>query len=172
MSLLLTLCGVREMFMKRNVMIKLRSFGATLLFLVVVLNTAACDDLKQSAENESVAALIVNGREKPAYQCDARGALLSCEFLSDDLAGSGKWHHSIIVISRTGKVNLKIDGESFFQTSINNGFDHGDTFSTYMFKAEDGTVGEVTLNNSNAKNNIILNAWAPGGRKILATSSR
>ncbi|EFM4225754.1 hypothetical protein IGC89_000180 [Escherichia coli] len=137
--------------------------GAILMSYVIV----GCDMGSTQPKKLTIAEMIANGKEEAGSQCTKGDVSLNCEFLSGDLTGTGKWHHTKVYISKSGNVDVSIDGEKFRKTSTDSTFSAGTNYALFDFESASGKKATVTISNSNDGSDISLEAFDKNGKKIL-----
>ena len=95
--------------------------------LVVGLGLMAllgCDDKFQISkllppkDPPSIAEMIATGKEEITSECKKGDVSFNCEFLTGDLTGTGKWHHTKLYLHNNGRVDMIIDGKAYYQSDI------------------------------------------------------
>lgn len=144
-----------------------------LLLLLAVMGLLGCDGTENPPLNSklSIASMIANGKEEFATECSKGNVALKCEFLSGDLLGSGKWHHTIVYISNSGEVDIKVDNESFYQTDSDYGFHQGEKVSILKFKGGDGSLAEVKIRNANDKSMLTFDVFNKDSKRFVMSGT-
>ncbi|HED3065002.1 TPA: hypothetical protein R4057_001955 [Kluyvera ascorbata] len=141
-----------------------------ILFLMIV-SLFGCDNKNDKENKLTIAAMIATGREEKTTQCEKGNVTLKCEFLSEDLLESGKWHHGIVFISNSGDVDVTVDNMSYYQTKANSTFSDGDKNAFFYFKGLNDSKAQVSIVDSNRGTRITLNVWNSKGDKYITASN-
>lgn len=141
-----------------------------ILFLAIVC-LFGCDNQNNKKDKLTIAAMIASGREEKTTQCEKGSVSLKCEFLSEDLIQSGKWHHSIVYISNSGDVDVTVDNMSYYKTNANSRFYDGNKNAYFSFKGLNNGKAGVNIINSNNESRITLNVWDSKGDKYIYASN-
>lgn len=126
-----------------------------------------CDIGSTQPKKLTIAEMIATGKEEAGSQCSNGDVSLKCEFLSGDLTGSGKWHHTQVFVSKSGAVDLIVDGEKFKNISSDGKFASGTNYAIYHFKSPSSKTAVVTISNDNAGASMNIEASNKDGKKIL-----
>lgn len=141
-----------------------------LLIAFVLVGLTGCDQAVEASAKPTIASMIASGSEEVTSECSKGGVSLTCEFLSGDLPGSGKWHHAKVFISNQGQVDINVDDERFYQTDSDGGFYQGEQVGRFKFKGLQNSLAEVTVRSSNSESKINLAVWDSAGKKIMMAS--
>lgn len=142
------------------------------LLMISTLTLAGCDN--KSIDNPaklSISQMIATGKQEKITQCQKGSVSLKCEYLSGDLLGTGKWHHTITHIANNGDVSIKVDGVNYYKTDSRSGFFDGEAFSEYEFKGMDGSKAIVHVSNKNEGSVIKVDVWNSKGKRFIMTST-
>ncbi len=143
-----------------------------LLLIAAVVSMVGCDgQVDAPPQRPTIASMIANGTEERVSECEKGSVSLKCEYLSGDLLGSGKWHHAIVHISKSGDVSLSIDNLSYYQLDARSGFVNGEKFGHFDFSGPSKSKARVSISNSNDGSRISLDAWDANENKFMAASN-
>lgn len=140
------------------------TFSICVLFLMSVISTG-CDDKFQMSkllppeDPLTIAEMIATGKEEMASECKKGDVSFNCEFLTGDLTGTGKWHHTKLYLHNSGKVDMIIDGNAYYQSDINSKTLSGEETTTFMMKGISGGRGEVNILSSNEGKSLNFEAY-------------
>lgn len=140
------------------------------ILLMIIVSLFGCDNPKKD-NKLTIASMIASGKEERTTQCEKGSVSLKCEFLSGDLLGSGKWHHAIVYISNSGKLDVTVDNMGYYQTKENGGFSAGNQYAYFEFKGLNNSKAVVQINNTNEESRIDLNVWNANGDKYMTASN-
>ncbi|NHV08538.1 hypothetical protein G9X43_06605 [Cronobacter turicensis] len=145
-----------------------------LSIIAVALMLSACDDqpTHTAPSKPTVAQMIANGTEEYTFDCKKGSFTTNCEILSGDQQGSGKWHHATIYISKEGQVDIKIDGEAFYQHDVNNSFFQGTRYSNIIFKGVNGNSAKVTLSKDNDGTRLSMEGYNKDAKRFMLASTK
>lgn len=145
-------------------------------FLVVitgVLIISGCDDKFQMSkllppkDPLSIAEMISTGKEEMATECKKGTTSFNCEFLTGDLIGSGKWHHTKLYLYNNGKVDMVVDGKPYYQSGVGSNTVEGQEITSFMLKGVGGGRGEVNLVSSNEGKSLNFEAYNADDKRFV-----
>lgn len=148
------------------------TFSICVLFLMSVISTG-CDDKFQMSkllppkEPLTIAEMIATGKEEMASECKKGDVSFNCEFLTGDLTGTGKWHHTKLYLHNSGKVDIIIDGNAYYQSDINSKTLSGEETTTFMMKGISGGRGEVNILSSNEGESLNFEAYDVDDKRFV-----
>lgn len=144
--------------------------------LVVALSLMAllgCDDKFQISkllppkDPLSIAEMIATGKEEMTSECKKGNVSFNCEFLTGDLTGSGKWHHTKLYLHNIGRVDMIIDGNAYYQSDISNSNFAGQETTSFTMKGVSGDHGEVNLVRSNEGKSLNFEAYNKDDKRFV-----
>lgn len=148
------------------------TFSICVLFLMSVISTG-CDDKFQMSkllppkDPLTIAEMIATGKEEMASECKKGDVSFNCEFLTGDLTGTGKWHHTKLYLHNSGKVDMIIDGNAYYQSDINSKTLSGEETTTFMMKGVSGGRGEVNILSSNEGKSLNFEAYDVDDKRFV-----
>lgn len=144
--------------------------------LVVGLGLMAllgCDDKFQISkllppkDPPSIAEMIATGKEEITSECKKGDVSFNCEFLTGDLTGTGKWHHTKLYLHNNGKVDMIIDGKAYYQSDISSNTFAGQETTTFTMKGVGGDNGEVNIVRSNEGKSLNFEAYNKDDKRFV-----
>ena len=144
--------------------------------LVVGLGLMAllgCDDKFQISkllppkDPPSIAEMIATGKEEITSECKKGDVYFNCEFLTGDLTGTGKWHHTKLYLHNNGMVDMIIDGKAYYQSDISSNTFAGQETTTFIMKGVGGDNGEVNIVRSNEGKSINFEAYNKDDKRFV-----
>lgn len=148
------------------------TFSICVLFLMSVISTG-CDDKFQMSkllppkDPLTIAEMIATGKEEMASECKKGDVSFNCEFLTGDLTGTGKWHHTKLYLHNSGNVDMIIDGNAYYQSDINSKTLSGEETTTFMMKGVSGGRGEVNIQSSNEGKSLNFEAYDVDDKRFV-----
>lgn len=143
-----------------------------LLLIAALIILSGCDEHVNGAPQKlTIASMIASGKEERTTECVKGSVTLKCEFLSGDLLGSGKWHHAIIHIAKSGELSLTIDNVSYYQTDASSGFVDGEKYANFDFSGLNNAKATLHISNSNDGSQISLDAWDQKENQFMTASN-
>lgn len=144
-----------------------------LLFMAAVIILSGCDDkfqlsmLAPPSDPPSISEMIASGKEELASECKRGSVTYECEFLTGDLLGSGKWHHTKIYLHNDGAATMNIDGDSYSQRSVDRSFYDGDNIIKIMMAGVRGGTATLQIISSNEGKSLIFDAYDSEDKKFV-----
>lgn len=144
--------------------------------LVVGLGLMAllgCDDKFQISkllppkDPPSIAEMIAKGKEEITSECKKGDVSFNCEFLTGDLTGTGKWHHTKLYLLNNGMVDMIIDGKAYYQSDISSNTFAGQETTTFTMKGVGGDNGEVNIVRSNEGKSLNFEAYNKDDKRFV-----
>ena len=144
--------------------------------LVVGLGLMAllgCDDKFQISkllppkDPPSIAEMIATGKEEITSECKKGDVSFNCEFLTGDLTGTGKWHHTKLYLHKNGMVDMIIDGKAYYQSDISSNTFAGQETTTFTMKGVGGDNGEVNIVRSNEGKSLNFEAYNKDDKRFV-----
>lgn len=144
--------------------------------LVVGLGLMAllgCDDKFQISkllppkDPPSIAEMIATGKEEITSECKKGDVSFNCEFLTGDLTGTGKWHHTKLYLHNNGMVYMIIDGKAYYQSDISSNTFAGQETTTFTMKGVGGDNGEVNIVRSNEGKSLNFEAYNKDDKRFV-----
>lgn len=144
--------------------------------LVVGLGLMAllgCDDKFQISkllppkDPSSIAEMIATGKEEITSECKKGDVSFNCEFLTGDLTGRGKWHHTELYLHNSGMVDMIIDGKAYYQSDISSNTFAGQETTTFTMKGVGGDNGEVNIVRSNEGKSLNFEAYNKDDKRFV-----
>ncbi|HBR1419773.1 hypothetical protein ABK660_06325 [Klebsiella pneumoniae] len=148
------------------------TFSICILFLVSLISTG-CDDKFQMSkllppkDPLTIAEMIATGKEEMASECKKGDVSFNCEFLTGDLTGNGKWHHTKLYLYNGGRVDMVVDGKAYYQSDIRSNNFAGQETTSFTMKGVDGDHGEVNIVRSNEGKSLNFEAYDKGGKRFV-----
>ncbi|EOC1352599.1 hypothetical protein ACTV70_000501 [Cronobacter dublinensis] len=144
-----------------------------LSIIAVALMLSACDEQPAhiAPNKPTVAQMIANGTEEYTFDCKRGSVTTTCEILSGDQLGSGKWHHAQIFLSNQGQVDIKIDGEAFYQKDVDNSYFQGTRYTEIIFKGINGNSAKVTFSEDNDGKRINMEGYNKDAKRFMVAST-
>lgn len=140
--------------------------------------SAGCDDkfqlsnLAPPSDPPSISEMIATGKEELSYECKKGSVTYDCEFLTGDLQGSGKWHHTKIYLHSASSANMNIDGVSYYQKSIERSTFDGDNNITIQLAEPRGGKATLQIVKSNNGDSINFSAYDAEDKKFAMGGTR
>ncbi len=137
------------------------------------LIVSGCDDKFQMSkllppkDPPSIAEMISTGKEKMTFECKKGEVSFNCEFLTGDLTGTGKWHHTKLYLHTSGKVDMVIDGRTYYQSDVSSDTFAGQETTTFVMKGIDGGRGEVNIVRSNEGKSLNFEAYGSDDKRFV-----
>lgn len=137
-----------------------------------------CDDkfqlskLGPPSDPPSISEMIASGKEELSYECKKGAVTYDCEFLTGDLLGSGKWHHTKIYLHSENTANMNIDGISYYQKSIHRSTFDGDNNTTIQLAEPKGGKATLEIVKSNNGDSINFSAYDAEDKKFAMGGTR
>ncbi|WP_213225831.1 hypothetical protein [Klebsiella variicola] len=144
--------------------------------LVVGLGLMAllgCDDKFQISkllppkDPPSIAEMIATGKEEITSECKKGDVSFNCEFLTGDLTGTGKWHHTKLYLHNSRMVDMIIDGKAYYQSDISSNTFAGQETTTFTMKGVGGDNGEVNIVRSNEGKSLNFEAYNKDDKRFV-----
>ncbi|HHB7892947.1 TPA: hypothetical protein ACN7BM_004306 [Klebsiella pneumoniae] len=144
--------------------------------LVVGLGLMAllgCDDKFQISkllppkDPPSIAEMIATGKEEITSECKKGDVSFNCEFLTGDLTGTGKRHHTKLYLHNSGMVDMIIDGNAYYQSDISSNTFAGQETTTFTMKGVGGDNGEVNIVRSNEGKSLNFEAYNKDDKRFV-----
>ena len=138
-----------------------------------LMSLMGCDDkfqiskLTPPKDPPSIAEMIATGKEEMASECKKGDVSFNCEFLTGDLTGSGKWHHTKLYMHNSGRVDMIIDGNAYYQDDISNSSFAGQETTSFTMKGVSGDRGEVNLVRSNEGKSLNFEAYNKDDKRFV-----
>lgn len=142
------------------------------LFIVPVISTG-CDDKFQVSkllppkDLPSIAEMIATGKEEMTSECKKGDVSFNCEFLTGDLTGTGKWHHTKLYLHNSGSVDMIIDGKAYYQSDISSNTFAGQETTSFTMKGAGGENGEVNIVRSNEGKSLNFEAYNKDDKRFV-----
>ena len=144
--------------------------------LVVGLGLMAllgCDDKFQISkllppkDPPSIAEMIATGKEEITSECKKGDVSFNCEFLTGDLTGTGKWHHTKLYLHNNGMGDMIIDGKAYYQSDISSNTFAGQDTTTFTMNGVGGDNGEVNIVRSNEGKSLNFEAYNKDDKRFV-----
>lgn len=144
--------------------------------LVVGLSLMAllgCDDKFQISkllppkDPLSIAEMIATGQEEMASECKKGDVSFNCEFLTGDLTGTGKWHHTKLYLHNSGRADMIIDGNAYYQSDISNNSYVGQETTSFTMEGVGGEHGKVNVVRSNEGKSLNFEAYNKDDKRFV-----
>ena len=138
-----------------------------------LMSLMGCDDKFQLSklvppkDPPSIAEMIDAGKEEMASECKKGDVSFNCEFLTGDLTGTGKWHHTKLYLLNSGRVDMIVDGNVYYQSDISNSSFAGQETTSFTMKGVSGDHGEVNLVRSNEGKSLNFEAYNADGKRYV-----
>ncbi|TCW07742.1 hypothetical protein EDF73_11272 [Raoultella sp. BIGb0138] len=111
--------------------------------------------------------MIATGKEEMTSECKKGDVSFNCEFLSGDLTGTGKWHHTKLYLHNSGRVDMIVDGNVYYQSDISNSSFAGQETTSFTMKGVSGDHGEVNLVRSNEGKSLNFEAYNKSDKRFV-----
>lgn len=102
-----------------------------------------------------------------AFECQNGEVSFNCEFLTGDLTGTGKWHHTKLYLHTNGKVDMVIDEKAYYQRDVSSDTFAGQETTTYAMKGINGGRGEVNIVRSNERKSLNFEAYNSDDKRFV-----
>lgn len=100
-------------------------------------------------------------------QCKKGEVSFNCEFLSGDLIGTGKWHHTKLYLHNSGSIDMNVDGQSFYQSDITRSTFEGQETTTFVMKGLKGSNGKVNIVRSNEGKSLNFEVYNSDDKRFV-----
>lgn len=111
--------------------------------------------------------MIATGKEEITSECKKGDVSFNCEFLTGDLTGTGKWHHTKLYLHNNGRVDMIIDGKAYYQSDISSNTFAGQETTTFTMKGVGGDNGEVNIVRSNEGKSLNFEAYNKDDKRFV-----
>lgn len=138
-----------------------------------VMALMGCDDkfqlskLAPPKDPLSISEMVASGKEEMASECKKGDVSFDCEFLTGDLTGTGKWHHTKLNLYNSGKVDMVVDGKPYIQSDVSSSTLEGRETTTFIMRDAQGGRGAVNIVSSNESKSLNFEAYDHNDRRFV-----
>lgn len=147
-----------------------------LLIAASAIWLTGCDDRFQlskplaSKNMLSIAEMAATGKEDISSECRKGEISFNCEFLSLDLAGSGKWHYTKLYLYENGKAGMVFDGKAYNLDDIDINVSAVQETTLFSMKESEGGRGKIKIVRSNEGKLLNFDAYGSDNKHLAMGS--